>query len=114
MSQHEAASAVNARLKAIMRADAAQGREALAEHLAFETEMSAEEAIALMNVAPRGADEASSPHQEREYQPPKRLMSPEFRAQLNAEGLNSESGRGRSQAGKGKLAANMKRRHGVE
>lgn len=104
MSQNEVANTVKARLKAIMKADEAQGREALAEHLAFETEMSAEDAVALMNVSPRA--EASAAQNEQEYVPPRRMM--------NADGLNREPGRGAPQPGKGKLAAKMKLRHGIK
>lgn len=98
---NDAANAVKDRLKAIMKADEAQDREALAEHLAFDTEMSAEDAIALMNVAPRGSSEEREP----EYQPPKRMM--------NAQDLNRAYGH-ENRPGGGKLAANMKRRNGIK
>lgn len=97
----DAANAVKARLKAIMKADAAEGREALAEHLAFETEMSAEDAIALMNAAPQGSTERSEP----EYVPPRRMMSAQ---DLNRVGFHEKP------SGGGKLVANMKRRNGIK
>lgn len=42
---------VKARIKAITEDDAAQGREGLAKHLAFDTEMSAEDAISTLKAA---------------------------------------------------------------
>lgn len=103
MSQNDMTAAVKSRFKAIMKANEAQGREALAEHLAFETSMTAQEAIAVMNAAPRA--EAST-LDEREYVPPHR--------QLNAQGLNREPflAGGNTSGKSGRLAANMKRRTG--
>ncbi|MFA6020866.1 MAG: S49 family peptidase [Rhodospirillales bacterium] len=46
---------VKARIKAIQTSAEAQGREALASHLAFETEMSAEDAVKAMAAAPKNA-----------------------------------------------------------
>lgn len=111
MPQDDAANAVKARMKAIMKSDQAEGREALAEYLAFETSMSAEEAVALMDVAPRGSDGATT-QSEQEYQPP-RLWT------ANAQGLNrggmAPSASERAGAGKrANLSANMKRRYGIE
>lgn len=107
MSQSDAASAIKARLKAIMKSDEAEGREALAEYLAFETEMTADAAIATLKVAPCAPNEPSN-LQEQEYQPPRRLM--------NASGLNSGgmSTMGSDVKKRGSLAANMKRRSGIE
>lgn len=48
------------RIKAILDAPEAKGREAMAKHLAFETDQTAEAAIALLKVAPT-ASEASKP-----------------------------------------------------
>lgn len=48
----EAGKAAQARMQSIMKADEAQGRTQMAEHLAYNTELPAEEAIALMAVAP--------------------------------------------------------------
>jgi ATP-dependent protease ClpP protease subunit len=51
----EAVKATQARIKAIMTAEAAKGREGLAEHFAYETEMTAEAAIAALAKAPTAA-----------------------------------------------------------
>ena len=45
-----------ARIKEITTADAAKGREGLAAHLAFETDMPTEAAIAALAAAPKGSD----------------------------------------------------------
>lgn len=50
---------VKARIKAIMQSDAAKGFEALAEHLAFETDMALEDAEAALQAAANGAPKAS-------------------------------------------------------
>ncbi|MBB4042022.1 ATP-dependent protease ClpP protease subunit [Microvirga flocculans] len=63
----EGAKAAQARIKAIMTADAAKGREKLAEHFAYETEMTAEAAIAALAVAPTAA---AAPSEEQEPQRP--------------------------------------------
>lgn len=52
-----------ARLKAITACEDAKGREALAEHLAHETDMSAEHAIAVLKAAPLAADTTVTPPQ---------------------------------------------------
>lgn len=49
------AGAERARIKAITSSDEAKGREALAEHLAFETSMTADEAKAILAAAPKSA-----------------------------------------------------------
>jgi hypothetical protein len=49
---------VKARIKAITQDDAAQGREGLAKHLAFDTDMSAEDAIGALKAAASDAPEA--------------------------------------------------------
>ncbi|WP_404291530.1 head maturation protease, ClpP-related [Microvirga sp. RSM25] len=51
----EAVKAAQARVKAIMTADAAKGRQDLAEHFAYETDMTAEAAIAALAKAPTAA-----------------------------------------------------------
>ena len=53
----DARASAAARIKAIMKAPEAEGRAEMAEHLAFETEMEAEQAIALMKVSPAAAAE---------------------------------------------------------
>lgn len=61
---------VKARIKAITEDDAAQGREGLAKHLAFDTEMSAEAAIETLKAASTDAPEAveSAPVDPKGYQ----------------------------------------------
>ena len=51
---------VKARIKAITEDDAAKGHEALAKHLAFDTEMSADDAIAAMKAAATDAPQAKT------------------------------------------------------
>lgn len=50
----QATADTKARIKAITTADAAKGREALATHFAYETDMTPEAAIAALSVAPTG------------------------------------------------------------
>lgn len=50
----EATTTANTRAKAILDHDEAKGREGMARHLAFDTEMSAEAAVATMKAAPKG------------------------------------------------------------
>lgn len=58
----KAVAAANARVQAILSSDEARGREAMAQHLAFSTAHSAEDAIALLKVAPAGgASEGADP-----------------------------------------------------
>ncbi len=52
------AAETKARIKGIMTNDAAKGREALAEHLAYNTEMSVNDAVATMSVSPKAEDPA--------------------------------------------------------
>ncbi|WP_176083128.1 hypothetical protein [Martelella sp. HB161492] len=56
----EAADAAKARIKAITTSAEADGRSAMASHLAFDTDMSADAAIALMATAPKG-DKVGAP-----------------------------------------------------
>ncbi|QDM26992.1 hypothetical protein FNL56_13380 [Tardiphaga sp. vice304] len=51
----EATVTANTRAKAILDHAEAQGREGMARHLAFDTNMSAEAAVATMKAAPKGA-----------------------------------------------------------
>jgi ATP-dependent protease ClpP protease subunit len=105
MPQDDAANAVKARMKAIMKSDEAEGREALAEYLAFETSMSVEEAVALMDAAPRGSNSATI-QSEPEFQP---------RRTMNASGLNHIPVNSKPEpVMRASLSANMKRRHGIE
>lgn len=49
------------RIQAIMGSEEAEGREDLAEHLAYETEMSAKAAVAMLAKAPQAVVQASEP-----------------------------------------------------
>lgn len=59
---------VKQRIKAILEDEAAVGREAMAKHLAFETDMAADEAIALLAVAGAQAPRASDTPDPAKYQ----------------------------------------------
>jgi len=54
----KATAAANTRIQAILSSDDARGRETMAQHLAFATAHSAEDAIALLKTAPTGGDAA--------------------------------------------------------
>jgi len=60
----EAAKKAQARIKTIMTAAAAKGREGLAEYFAFETDMEAEVAIAALEKAPVAAAAPAAPEQQ--------------------------------------------------
>lgn len=55
------ANEIKARIKAITTCEEAKGREALATHLAFDTELTADAALAILSVAPRAAEEKPEP-----------------------------------------------------
>jgi signal peptide peptidase SppA len=57
----EATTAERARVKAIVTAEQAKGREEMAAHLAFDTDLSAEQATALLAKSPKVATEAPAP-----------------------------------------------------
>lgn len=57
------------RVKAILASDEAKGREALAEHLANETEMPAEAAVALLKVSPKAEAQVTPPPPQTETKP---------------------------------------------
>jgi hypothetical protein len=57
----EAVRAASARIQAIQSHESAKGREALANHFAFNTDMSAEAAIAALAVSPAGASARATP-----------------------------------------------------
>ncbi len=84
--------AATARIRAIMKAPEADGRQDLAEHLALETEIDAEAARQIMNAAPR--------------------------AEYGADGFDPEPngmhlGIGSTTKRENRLAATMKKRHGI-
>jgi hypothetical protein len=56
----DAVKTANTRTKAILDHSDAKGREDLARHLAFETEMSADAAVAMLGKAPKGAEPKTS------------------------------------------------------
>lgn len=87
-----------ARIKAIMKAPEAEGRQDLAEHLAYETDMAADEAIAVMKVAPASGDADPLAYRRRAD------------GSMNAVGLNGKQKLGAT----GGLVAAMKQRHGVK
>ena len=60
----EAVKAAQARIKQILASDEAKGRQDLAEHLAYETEMTAEAAIAALAKAPAATATAAKPADE--------------------------------------------------
>jgi hypothetical protein len=60
----EAVKAAQARIKAIMASDEAKGRQELAEHFAYETDMTAEAAIAALAKAPTAAAAPERPSEE--------------------------------------------------
>jgi len=95
--------AVKARLKEIMKAPAAAGRAEMAEHLAFETDLPAAAAIALLEKAPMGgATEAEQ------------IAAYDARRLAAAALAGPDSGR-QDQPARGRvdLASSMKRRHGI-
>jgi len=66
----EATTAERARVKAIMTSENAKGREDLAQHLAFDTDLSAEQATALLAKSPKVAAEAPATPKRRVNNPP--------------------------------------------
>ena len=56
----EGAAQMQQRISAILTSDAAKGRESLANHFAFKTSMSAEDAIAALEAAPKAGAEAKT------------------------------------------------------
>jgi len=97
-----------ARMKAILQSKEAEGRKDLAEHLAFDTEMTAEAAVALLSRAPSGG-KTSNPYAGMTYSE-RRIAAAQ--PAMPAAGLAQPS---HPRAGGGvDLVASMKRRHGVE
>lgn len=92
-----------ARIKSIMQAPEAEGREKLAEHLAFDTTMDAEAALAILKVAPVAA-QADDDIALLEA----RRLGSDYR--LNGEGLNGS----RSFKSETGIVAAMKQRHAAK
>lgn len=99
-----------ARIKAIMQAPEAEGREKLAEHLAFDTTMEVESAVAIMKVAPQGSPDGVL--DDAQLFEMSRLGRTEGR--LNGEGLGSGERRRPGSTGATDIVAAMKARHGVK
>lgn len=59
-AQADAGATAKARIKAILTADAAKGRQALADHLAYETDLTVEAALATLAAAAEGGDAPAS------------------------------------------------------
>lgn len=59
-SEQDAGASMQARIKQIMQSEAAQGREEMASHLAFDTDMSADAAIALLEKAPAAVENSDA------------------------------------------------------
>lgn len=97
-----AVATATARIKAILTGEEAKGRQEMAEHLAYETELTSEAAIAIMAKAPR----------QEEFE----MLNPDEQRRLNAEGLNRSNTSMRGDGGRSgfSLAGAMKRRHGID
>ncbi|WP_173087689.1 head maturation protease, ClpP-related [Devosia sp. 1635] len=94
-----------ARIKAIMTSPEAKGREDQAEHLAYETEMAAEAAVAILAKAPKptASDKPAPANDDAATLEARRL---------NGEGLNGSGGKPSTM--RVDLAADMKRRNGIK
>ncbi len=103
---NQAHASATARIRAIMKAPEAGGREELAEHLAYETDMTSDAAIAIMSTAPEGA--GNRPNDE--WVPPSMRYrdSDQTFSRLNGRGLNMEHGRGSKPVSR--LVSSMKER----
>lgn len=102
---------VAVRIKAILTSPEAKDRAELAEHLAFETDLSPEQAAKLMAKAGKNASTEMNDALAFEMMRTGGVSSAE--ARFNGEGLN----RGSSTPGtapRGNLVASMKRRHGIK
>lgn len=98
----QATKAATARIKTIMGSSEAKGRTDLAEHIAYETDMSAEAGIAMLAKAARPSEEVS----DRELFENRRF---------NGEGLNGPGGGPRaSVSSRVDIVAAMRRRHGIK
>lgn len=99
-----------ARIKAILQDPEAKGRDKLAEHLAFDTTMSAEAAVAVMKAAPAAPDETDPTG---DYEA---LRTAHAHANLNEVRPNGAGlgGQPRGDRSEGGIVAAMKRRHGAK
>ncbi len=93
-SDHRAAE--KSRIKAIVTSSEAEGREELAEHLAYDTSMTAKQAVAMLSKAPKGVVEASE-----EVETTDKGGRDTFRAAMRA----TAQGDGKVASGKGKAGA---------
>lgn len=102
----QATTDAQARIQAILTSSEATGREAMAQHLAFSTAHSAEDAIALLKVAPAGGAEPAG-----EPDPTAEFLDRKARAQN--EGLGGPAGKpaaGDAQAAWGRVTARANKR----
>lgn len=97
-----AMAAATARIKAIMQAPEATGRKELAEHLAFDTALDTEAAVAIMKVAP-----ASVAGDEEDF-------SPEAYARARMTNYGGLAQPRPVNGGRNDIVAAMKQRHGVK
>lgn len=98
-----------ARIKAILTHAEAEGRRELAEHIAYETDMEPEAAIAML--AKSGKSVNPGPQTVSYEQRRTRDQDTAFR---NAAGLARPEGFNGAEPNQGGLVANMKRRHGIK
>lgn len=97
-----------ARIKAIMKDPEAEGRASLAEHLAFDTTMTAEAAVAVMKAAPAGGEDFDPVAQYEAHRTAQTRHSGDFH--LGA-GLGGDPRRVRAESS---IVAAMKQRHGLK
>ena len=103
---NQAHAAATARIRAIMKADEADGRRQLAEHLAYETALTQDEALAIMCAAPKGETDSAMAYERH------RLGEHDLGRRLNGEGLGYSSGW--STRRESRLVSSMKQRHGAK
>ncbi|WP_243368874.1 head maturation protease, ClpP-related [Microvirga solisilvae] len=101
----DAAKAAQARIKAIMTAEEAKGRQELAEHFAYDTDMAAEAAIAALAKAAKAADPGEGQEQTPEAHAARRTAA----AGLAAPGL----GREKAKSSWGDVVAKTNKRRGA-
>lgn len=93
------------RIKAILDAPEAKGREAMAKHLAFDTDQTAEAAIALLKVAPEAAAPAAPAPDATAYAAERQAAAP-----LAAPGGSAGAEPPKAKAGWGKVSSRINTR----
>ncbi|WP_421477507.1 head maturation protease, ClpP-related [Agrobacterium tumefaciens] len=104
----------SARIKAIMMHAEAEGRTALAQHLAYETDMEPEEAAKMLALAGKEATTTTQTYEQRRLAA---MSDANRQSPASVRGLvmpSSESQPGGGGSNTGGLVANMKRRHGIK